>query len=46
MTKAKLIREVTPMKISIDFLTGTGPQAAATLTLHVVSDQIERVYDA
>ncbi|KAE9076246.1 hypothetical protein PF010_g23974 [Phytophthora fragariae] len=46
MTKAKLIREVTPMKISIDFLTGTGPQAAATSTLHVVSDQIERVYDA
>ncbi|KAE9362124.1 hypothetical protein PF008_g365 [Phytophthora fragariae] len=46
MTKAKLIREVTPMKISIDFLTGTGPQAAATSTLHVVSDQLERVYDA
>ncbi|KAE9001559.1 hypothetical protein PR002_g17881 [Phytophthora rubi] len=44
--KAKLIREVTPMKISIDFLTGTGPQAAATSTLHVVSDQLERVYDA
>ncbi|KAE8993809.1 hypothetical protein PR002_g20125 [Phytophthora rubi] len=46
MTKDKLIREVTTMKISIDFLTGTGPQAAATSTLHVVSDQLERVYDA
>ncbi|KAK1942882.1 hypothetical protein P3T76_005519 [Phytophthora citrophthora] len=45
MTKSKTIRETTPIKHSIGFLTGDEQLPATSITVHVVSDTLERVYD-
>ncbi|KAG3162341.1 hypothetical protein PI124_g10394 [Phytophthora idaei] len=45
MQKAGSIREVSPLKNSIVFLTGSASLPTAFNVVHVVSDQLLRVYD-
>ncbi|KAG3140239.1 hypothetical protein PI126_g16117 [Phytophthora idaei] len=45
MQKAGSIREVSPLKNSIGFLTGSASLLTASNVVHVVSDQLLRVYD-
>ncbi|ETP40939.1 hypothetical protein F442_11801 [Phytophthora nicotianae P10297] len=45
MRKAGSIREVSPEKHSIGFLTGAMTPATNTNVVHIVSDRMERVYD-